>query len=98
HVRSSAGKPESLEAHRFQRDVAREDHQIGPGNFLAVLLFDRPEQAARAIEVHIVRPAVEWRETLLTSAAASTTVTNAVRSSAVPRHANKQRSVVAEVR
>ena len=97
-VRTSAGKAESLEAHRFQRDIAREDHKIGPGNFLAIFLFDRPEQSARAIEVDVVRPAVQWSETLLTSPAASATVANAVRPCAVPRHANKQRAVVTEVR
>ena len=97
NVRSSAGKAESLEAHRFQCDVARENHQIGPGNFLAIFLFDGPEQATRPVEVDVVRPAVQRSETLLASAAAAATVTNPVGSGAVPRHANKQRSVVAEV-
>ena len=98
NVRSSAGKAESLEAHRFQCDVARENHQIGPGNFLAIFLFDGPEQATRPVEVDVVRPAVQRSETLLTSAAAAATVTNPVGSGAVPRHANKQRTVVTEVR
>jgi hypothetical protein len=46
-------------------DVAGEDHQVGPGDLVAVLLLDRPEQAARLVEVAVVRPAVERREALL---------------------------------
>ena len=75
-----------------------EDHQVGPGNLPAVLLLDRPQQATRLVEAHVVRPAVERREALLASAAAAAAVTRAVGARAVPGHADEQRSVVTEVR
>ena len=41
-VSAPAAKAESLEAHRLEGDVARENHQIGPRDFVAVFLLDRP--------------------------------------------------------
>src|SRR4030095_6236611 len=96
-VGTAAAEAERLEAHRLQRDVAREDHQVGPGDLLAVLLLDRPEQAARLVQAHVVRPAVERREALLAPAAAPAPGAGAVRAGAVPGHADEQRPVVAEV-
>ena len=88
-VGASAGETERLEAHGFEGDIAGEDHQVGPRDFFAVLLLDRPQQAPRSIEIYVVRPAVEWSETLLTSAAAAATVRSAVSTGAVPRHTNE---------
>ena len=45
HVFTAGSKAEGAEAHGFERHVAGEDQQIGPGNLLPVLLLDRPEQA-----------------------------------------------------
>ena len=56
-VGAAAGEAERLEAHRFERDVAGEDHQVGPGDLAAVFLLDRPQQPARLVEVGVVRPA-----------------------------------------
>ena len=67
-VLAPAAETESLEAHGFERDVAREDHQVGPGNLAAVLLLDRPQQPARLVEADVVGPAVERREALLARA------------------------------
>jgi hypothetical protein len=53
-VRASAGETCSLEAHRFEGAVPSEDHLVGPGDFPAVFLLDRPEQQARLVEVRIV--------------------------------------------
>src|SRR6185295_14483598 len=50
HVRAPAGEAEGLEAHRLERDVAGEDHQVAPRQLLAVLLLDRPQQPARLVE------------------------------------------------
>ncbi len=97
-VLAPATEAEGLESHRFQGDVAGEDHQVGPRNLPAILLLDRPEQAARLVEADVVRPAVERREALLAPAAAATAVADAVGAGAVPRHADEQGSVVAEVR
>ena len=96
-VGAAAGETERLEAHRLQRDVAGEDHQVGPGDFPAVLLLDRPQQPARLVEVGVVRPRVERREALLAGAGAAAAVGDAVGARAVPRHADHQSAVVAEV-
>ena len=63
-VGPAAGEAEGREAHRLQRAVAREDHQVGPGDRAAVLLLHRPQQPARLVEVAVVRPAVQGREAL----------------------------------
>ena len=97
-VLATAAETEGLESHRFQGDVAGEDHQVGPGNLPAVLLLDRPEQATRLVQADVVGPTVERREALLAPATAAAAVADAVGAGAVPRHADEQRSVVTEVR
>ena len=97
-VGAAAAEAEGLEAHRFQRDVAREDHEIRPGNFLAVLLLDRPKKPPRLVEVGVVRPTVEGGETLLPAARAAAPVGDAVRARAMPGHADEEPAVMAEIR
>ena len=97
-VRTSAAEAEGLEAHRFQRHVSGENHQVGPGNPLAVFLLDRPEQAAGLVEVAVVGPAVDRREALVARVAAAASVGHAVGARGVPRHADEQAAVVAPVR
>ena len=65
-VLAPASEAEGLKAHRLQCTVSCKDQQVGPGDFLAIFLFDRPEQSARLVQVDVVRPAVEWRKTLRT--------------------------------
>ncbi len=96
-VGAAAAEAEGLEAHRFERDVAGQDHQVGPGDLAAVFLLDRPQQPARLVEVAVVRPAVERREALLSGSGAAAAVADAVGAGAVPGHADEQRPVVAEV-
>src|SRR5262249_47577296 len=47
NVGTSTRKAKGLEAHGLERDVAGEYHQVAPRELLAVLLLDRPKQAAR---------------------------------------------------
>src|SRR5665811_2022901 len=94
-VLAPAPETEGLEAHRLQRDVAGEDHQVGPGDLPAVLLLDRPQQPARLVEVPVVGPAVEGREALHAVSCASTAVADAVGARAVPGHPDEERPVVA---
>src|SRR5258707_1003414 len=56
HGGTAAGEAERLEAHRLERDVAGQDHQIRPRERLAVLLLDRPQQPASLVQVAVVRP------------------------------------------
>ena len=94
---AAAGEAEGAEAHRLQRHVAGEDQQVGPADLLAVLLLDRPQQAARLVDVDVVGPAVERGEALLPAAAAAAAVGRAVGAGGVPGHADELRAVVAEV-
>src|SRR5712691_2041451 len=77
-IGAPAAKTERLEAHRLEGDVASEHHQVGPGDFPAVFLLDRPEQPARLVEARIVRPAVDRRETLLAGPGPAAAVADAV--------------------
>ena len=45
-------------------DIASEDHQVGPRDFLPVLLLGGPKQSASLVQIHVVGPAVERGETL----------------------------------
>ncbi len=96
-VLASAAETERLEAHRLQRAVPGQDHQVGPRDLPAVVLLDRPEQAAGLVEVGVVGPAVERGEALRPRARTASSVVDAVGAGAVPRHADEQRAVVAEV-
>ncbi len=96
-VLAAAAEAERLAAHRLDGDVAREDHQIGPRELVAVLGLDRPQQAARLVEVAVVRPAVQGREALRAGAGAAAAVRGAVSAGAVPRHADEEAAVVAVV-
>ena len=96
-VHASAGETGRLEAHRFQRAVPGEDHQVAPGELPAVFLLDRPQQQARLVEVRIVGPAIEGGEALGARAAAAAAVADAVGARAVPRHADEQRPIMAVV-
>ena len=96
-VLPSAAETEGLEAHRFECDVAGENHQVGPRNALSVLLLDRPEQPTRLVEVGVVGPAVERGEALRAGARTAATIRSAIGAGAVPGHADEQAAVVAVV-
>ena len=96
-VGAAAGEAERLEAHRFEGDIAGENHQVGPGEFLAVFLLDRPQQPARLVEVGVVRPAVQRRKTLLTRTGAAAAIGDAVGARAMPRQADHQAAIVTEI-
>ena len=42
-IRTPTGKSKGFEPHRLQGDISSENHQVGPRNLSAILLFDRPE-------------------------------------------------------
>jgi hypothetical protein len=96
-VGAAAGKAEGLESHRLERDVAGQHVEVGPRNLAAVLLFDRPQETARLVEIGVVRPAVERREALLSAAGATAAIGDTVGAGAMPGHAYEQAAIVAEV-
>src|ERR1700754_4000433 len=94
HVGAAAAEAEHRAAHRLDGHVAGEDHQVGPRNLGAVLLLDRPEQAARLVEVAVIRPGVERSEALLAAPAAAAAIAGAVGAGGVPRHADEEGAVM----
>ena len=97
NVGATATEAEGLEAHRFERDVAGQDHEVGPRNLVAVFLFDRPEEPACLVEIGVVRPGIERSKTLLTGAAAAATIAGAIGAGAMPGHADEERAIVTKV-
>jgi len=57
-VHAPAGKTEGFKSHRFQGAVAGQNHQVGPGDFFAVFLLDRPQKPSRLVEVHVIGPGI----------------------------------------
>ncbi len=57
-----------------------------------------PDQAARLVEAHIVRPTVEGSKSLRSGARAAAAIGDAVGACAMPRHADEERPIVAVVR
>ncbi len=43
NILAPTAKTKGLEAHGLKRDVARENHEIGPGDLPPVFLLDRPQ-------------------------------------------------------
>src|SRR5215472_330705 len=90
HIGAPSAEPECLEAHRFERDIAGKDHEVGPRDSPAIFLLDRPQEPARLVEVRIVRPGAEWGEALLAGAGAAAAVADAVRARGMPCHTDHQ--------
>src|SRR5206468_4599923 len=96
-IGAAARETERLEAHRLQRDIADEHHQVGPRDLAAVFLLDRPKQTARLVEVGVIRPGVQRREALLSGAGAAAAVGDAIGARRMPGETNEQSAVMAEV-
>ena len=86
-----------LQTHGFVGDVASQNKQIGPADFVAVFFLDGPQQAAGFVQVAVVGPRVQGCETDVASACATTAVGDAVRTGRVPCQANHQTTVVTPV-
>ena len=96
-IDATTRESECLEAHRLQGDVAGQNHQIGPGDPVAVPLLDRPQQPTRLVEVCVVGPTVERGEPLRAIARAASTVADAIGPGTVPGHPDEEWSVVSVI-
>jgi hypothetical protein len=96
-VLAPEGEAVGFQAHRLIGHVAREQDQVRPAQRVAVLLLHRPQQAARLVEVAVVRPRVQGRESDVASAAAATTIGQTVRPGGVPGEADHQPAVMAVI-
>ena len=97
HVGTATAEAKGFEAHRFHRAIAGKDHQVGPRQRVAIFLLDRPQQAAGLVKVDVVRPRVQRRKALGARGRAATAIAGAVGASRVPRHAHKQRAIMAPI-
>ncbi len=89
---------ESMGLKTFGFGFGREDYQISPTELVAVLLLNRPQQAACLVEVCVVGPGIDRCKALVTGACAPTAVGDPIRTGGVPRHTDHQTAVVAPVR
>ena len=97
-VLAAAAEAEHRAAHRFDGDIAGEHEQVGPADVLAVFLLDRPQQAARLVEIAVIRPAVERSEPLLARRGTAAPVAGAIGARRVPGHADEERAVMPVIR
>ena len=86
-----------FQPHRLVRDIACEDDEICPREPITVFLLDGPQQAPRLVEIGIVGPGVQRRETLITGARAAASIGDAISSRGMPRHADHQTAVMTPV-
>ena len=96
-VFAAEAEAEGFEAHRFIGHVAGQDHEVGPTDFVAVFFLDRPEQAARFVEVAVIGPRVERCKALVAGAGATAAIGDAVGACGVPSHADHETAVMAPV-
>ena len=85
HISATAAETKRCESHRLKRNVACEQHEIRPRNVLAILLLNRPQQTPRFVEIYVVGPTVQRRESLHARTTTAATITHAIRSRTVPR-------------
>ena len=96
-ILAPAAKAEGLEPHGFEGAVAGQDHQVRPGDPVAVFLLDGPQEPARLVQVAVIGPAVDRCETLIAVPGAAAPVGDAVGARVVPGHADEQAAVVSPV-
>ena len=97
HIRAATGKAKSLETHGFKGAIASEHHEVSPGNGAAVFLLDRPQEAAGLVEVAVIGPAVQRRETQGSSTRTTAAIAGAIGASAVPRHPDEEGAIMAVI-
>ena len=97
NVGSPTAESKNGAAHGFDGDLSGQNEQICPADGVAVLLLDRPKKSTGFVEVAVVGPAVEGRESLGAGPATASAVAGAVRSCSVPGHANEERAVMAVI-
>lgn len=96
-VEPPAAEPVGRQTHDLQGAIACQDHQVGPGQGVAVLVLDRLQEAARLVGVAVVPPAGDRREALHPGAGAAAPVGDPVGAGRVPGHADHLRAVIAVV-
>src|SRR3546814_16741918 len=95
-ILAAAAEAEHRAAHRFDRDIAGEDEQVGPADLRPVFLLHRPQQAARLVEIAIVGPVVERGEALLPGIRAAEAGCGKKRFRAWPRHVGEEGDAMCE--
>ena len=97
-IHAPTAKAEGLKAHGFNGAIAGQDEQIGPGNLVAVFLLHRPKQAARLVQIGVIRPGIFRREAMRAIGSATTAISGAIGASSMPGHSHKERPVMPVIR
>ena len=97
NISAAAAKAKGLKAHGFHSHITCQDKQVGPGNSVAILFLDRPQEAAGLVQVAVVRPAVQRCKAMVTGVGAATAIGSAVSTRRMPRHTDHQAAVMAPV-
>ena len=98
NIFAPAAKPKGFAAHGFDRDIARQNQQISPRDFIAVFLFDRPEQTPCLIQIAIVGPRVQRCKALRARAAATAPITRSISARRMPCHPDKKGPIMTIIR
>ena len=94
---ATKSETKSLEPHRLVGNISGQNHQVCPAEFVAVFLFNRPQQTAGLVEVCVVWPRVQRGEALGATSPTTPAISGAVGTSRVPGHTNHQAAIVAPV-
>ena len=90
-------KAEGLQTHGFVGHVSGEDEQVSPAELVSILALDGPEQTTCLVQVHVVRPGVQRRETEVSVTSTTATIGGAVGTGRVPCHTDHETAVVTPV-
>ena len=96
-ILAATGKARHRQSHVLERAGARQNDQIGPAQGPAIFGLDRPQQAARLVEVDVIGPRVERRKALLAAARAPAPVADPIGARAMPCHADEQAAVMPKI-
>ena len=97
-IHAPTAKAKRLQAHGFNGAIAGQDEHIGPGNLVAVFLLHRPQQAARLVQIAVIRPGVFRREAMRAIGSATPAISGAIRAGSMPGHTHKEGPVMPVIR
>jgi hypothetical protein len=94
NIFSASTKSQGFETHGFQGNVAGEDEEVGPGDAIAIFLFDGPEETSGFVKVGVIGPTIQGCEALGPCGGSATPIKDPIGTSTVPGHPNHQAPVM----
>ena len=96
-VFTAKGKSKGFKTSHFVGNRTRQNDQIGPRDFVAVFLFDRPQKTTALIGIDVIGPGVQRGKALVASTATTTAIGKAIGACGVPRNAGKHADIAAPI-